>query len=368
MRLLVLGYEYPPIGGGTAHSLKHLLETWSDCADWEIEVWTAAPPSGFLPAPVRNVRFEYIDCDKRDLHFWTAREQWKLLRKAWRRARTEGSKFDAVLIWGGWPLGLLLLGPLKNIPAVLSLRGSDVPGFNPRTSNILWKFAAKKVWRRAACLTANSPVLAALAKKTLPNADIKVIPNGVILPAEYDEATDSEKFRILCVSRLIPRKRIDWIIRAVAQLDGGLRKRVEVEIVGGGPLRTELANLGGSLGVVNRVHFLEEVPQEELPGIYHCASCFVLPSEAEGLSNALLEAMSYGLPCLVATRTGFEDIDEVVQRFETLEELATNLTELLRNTDSGFEAGQKGREVASHYSWQAVGRRYKELLGNDVEQ
>src|SRR5690606_8004337 len=84
------------------------------------------------------------------------------------------------------PTGLLtLLPPTRPLsPYVVSLRGSDVPGYDPYNTKVerlhsLLKPLTRRIWRRAGRVVALSDALAETAKETAPDLDIDVIPNGI---------------------------------------------------------------------------------------------------------------------------------------------------------------------------------------------
>ncbi len=369
MNLLILGYELPPIGGGTGRSLFHLLQAWPRTSGWEIEVWTAAAPGRLQPSYPPFVHVTEFFCLKRDLHYWRVHEMALLLWRIWRKSLDDSRRPDAVLVWGAWPLAPLLLGSLGDIPSIIALRGSDVPGFNPRTSGFFWRHLAASIWNHATVVTANSPMLAQMAKRTDRETPIEVIPNGVLmpvwgaprnLPADFIEGR--RPFRILAVSRLISRKRIDWLVEAVSIMPPEIRRVVEVTIAGDGPERYRLETMVQELGLLSQFHFLGAVPDEQMAQLYRDADIFAHPSMAEGLSNALLEAMANGLPCLCAERTGFADLDRVLVPATGVGKLAQLVLALISSPDAYLEFSEASLEVASQYTWEAVAARYTDLL------
>jgi len=106
--------------------------------------------------------------------------------------------------------------------------------------------------------------------------------------------------RLVFVGRLQRQKGLDLLLQAVARLK---RARPSLAwmlwVFGDGPCRSEYEILASELGIAERVHFQGQVP--DVPARLVDVDIFVLPSRAEGMSNALLEAMAAGLPC-VATR------------------------------------------------------------------
>lgn len=371
MKVLILGYELPPIGGGTGQALLHLIEEWKTLPDVEIEVWTAALPRGVDRSLPEGVREREFWCAKKGMHFWRGIEQFLLLWRIWRESLGDDWDADVVLVWGGWPLGMLLLGRLGGFPSVAALRGSDVPGFNPRTSGWIWRVLARAVWRRVSRLTANSPALAELARRTAADREIEVIPNGVnrnvprkseSARSSTDQWPDDRPIRILSVNRLIRRKRIDWLIQAAAILPPEWRERIEISIVGDGPELVRLKTAAKELGLEQQIRFLGEVPTCKMSDLYAEADLFVLASSAEGLSNALLEAMAAGLPCFHATPTGFEDVDEAIVTFRSHQSLSSKLLSLLEDPPWGRRLGEEAAKTAQKFDWRRAAERYDALL------
>jgi glycosyltransferase involved in cell wall biosynthesis len=386
MKLLVLGYELPPIGGGTGQSLQHLLNALSQAVQWEIEVWTAASPVAMVRKFPSHVRIIEFSCGKRDLHYWRSGEMAWLLWKTWRQTLGDSPLPDVILVWGGLPLAPLLLGSLGQVPTVIALRGSDVPGFNPRTSGLLWSSFSKMVWQKAACLTTNSPALARMVKKmiaiegwdglrTVPDFPrLEVIPNGVIsLPSTRQSPSplswgSHHHFTLLCVSRLIPRKRIAWVIEALAMLPGEIRSRTNLKIVGEGPERYRLEAMVAELDLASRVTFLGLVPPQEMPNLYLTSDLLVHPSSAEGLSNAVMESLASGMPVLCTEPTGFQDLDEVLLAAKSIQHLAQQIETVLSQPEWYLQLSEKGRAVASRYTWEHTARRYVDLLESLVRK
>ncbi|MGQ0838619.1 glycosyltransferase family 4 protein [Actinokineospora sp.] len=114
----------------------------------------------------------------------------------------------------------------------------------------------------------------------------------------------------VCVSRLMPRKGQDMLIRALP----GIRARVPdagLLLVGGGPYRSRLAALARQTGVAEHVVFTGSVPWEELPAHYAAGDVFAMPCrthgrglDVEALGIVFLEAAATGLPVVVGRSGG----------------------------------------------------------------
>jgi glycosyltransferase involved in cell wall biosynthesis len=154
--------------------------------------------------------------------------------------------------------------------------------------------------RKMGCLVSNSKVGGIEFKEIgFPESKIFYIPNGVEIPKEK-KIFFAEVKLVMTVARLSSEKGIDVLLKAWAEV-AALHPALRLVIAGQGPLEPSLKKLCKDLRLADSVEFLGSVPN--LNEQWSNADLFVLPSRTEGLSNALLEAMSYGIPC-IATRVG----------------------------------------------------------------
>jgi len=131
------------------------------------------------------------------------------------------------------------------------------------------------------------------------DSGISYIPNGVEVPVtgktSYNQVT-----QVITITRLSREKGIDVLLKAWADVvreEKGLR----LLIVGDGSLKSQLKSLSCSLDIAESVDFIGMV--QDTSKYLKGSDLFVLPSRSEGMPNALLEAMSYGIPC-IATQVG----------------------------------------------------------------
>lgn len=130
-------------------------------------------------------------------------------------------------------------------------------------------------------------------------------------PAEFKPAhaplPQSATFEILCVGRLTPSKGQHILIEAVAMLHAAGRS-VVLRMVGDGPDRASLEAQAAALEIAAQVVFVGAVNQDAIRALYAQASCFCLPSFAEGVPVVLMEAMAMEIPCVTTRITGVPEL------------------------------------------------------------
>ena len=138
---------------------------------------------------------------------------------------------------------------------------------------------------------------------------IVLIPNGVEtrLKGPLRNYTRCEPLRILFAGRLHPQKGIGTLLKALSRLaEERPALSWRLQLAGTGPLQHELQAMAKELGVDQHVVFLGHL--DPVDPLLEACDCFVLPSLSEGMSNALLEAMAYGLPCIATDIPGNNSI------------------------------------------------------------
>ncbi|UCD94909.1 MAG: glycosyltransferase family 4 protein [Candidatus Zixiibacteriota bacterium] len=375
-RLLMLNYEFPPIGGGAGNAHLSLLKEYASTADLRVDVLTSGPKPGFSVEQFsHNVTIYKVGLHKKNLHFWRRREviEWLLRAKRPYRRLLRENGYDLVHAFFGFPTAYLCYRTANDLPYMISLRGSDVPGYNVRLG-LDYKLTAglfRKIWSGASMLVANSAGLRKLARKFMPNIEIEIIPNGIdterFHPAK--EQGVKEPIQLLTVGRLITRKRIDLLIRAV-DCAGRLGLNVQLNIAGDGNLLAELRTLAEELAVADRVTFLQRVPPEEIAAVYRRNSIFVMCSAHEGMSNAMLEAMASGLPIVTTPCEGVDELigdNGIVVETAAPPKIAEAIRKLATDEQRRRTMSQAAREKAKDFAWPSVAdqyiRCYKNVLG-----
>ena len=373
MKILMLNYEFPPIGGGGGQAHLALLRQYAGREDLQVDVLTSASKPGVTAERLSdNITIHRVGIRKKDLHVWRRSEvlAWLIKARSFYRRLIRQNKYDLVHAFFGFPTGWLCYRTAKRLPYIISLRGSDVPGANARFKldyKILGPLVFKPIWQRASALVACSEGLRARAMEFLPSARIEVIPNGVDLQRFHpvEVRRDSEILRLLTVGRLSATKRLGLLIEAV-ELLGRQGCNVHLTIVGGGAMESELRQLLTQKDLRGVVTLLGRRESRELPKIYRQQDVLVSASMQEGMSNAMLEAMASGLP-IVTTRC--EGVDELIADNGIIVDdprppaLAAAIEKLARNRSVVKSMSSEARKRAERFSWRATADRYLGLYG-----
>lgn len=217
-----------------------------------------------------------------------------------------------------------------------------------------------------------------------PNAALEHLPPGVDTDRFHPDPDARVQLRrryglgerptVVCVSRLVPRKGQDMLIKALP----GIRRRVSdaaLVVVGGGPYADDLHRLAERVGVTDHVVFTGAVPGAELRAHYAMADVFAMPCrtrgsglDVEGLGIVFLEASATGVP-VVAGRSG--GAPEAVKGGETglvvdgrsEEEIVDAVSTVLADPALAARMGQAGRRwIQADWNWATHTARLSDLL------
>jgi glycosyltransferase involved in cell wall biosynthesis len=294
---------------------------------------------------------------------------WGGMRRARRLARER--PYDVVHVH--WPMPMVLLGwaAQRNhrTPMVTTFYGIELRWVQSRLPFLKW------LVRRAARTSAQAVAISSYTARELrkfADVPIEVIPYTAELPAPPTTVASGAADRsILFVGRLIERKGVHHLIRALGVLRAGVAAKLV--IIGDGPERPRLEKLAREVGVAEHVEFRGRVSDAELRQAYAVATVFVLPSvldarqDTEGLGVVLLEAMNYSVPVIASEIGGITDI---VQHDRTgilvppgnEQALASALSRVLTDQPLSRALGRAGRDrLREAFSWDRIVDRWEDV-------
>ena len=369
MKILLVNYEFPPIGGGGGKASLCLLKEYAGRDDLVVDVLTSMPEAGFAVEKLSdNVTVHKVGVHKKSLHLWRKVEVLEWLFKArfeYRKMIAEND-YDLAHAFFGFPTGWLTWLYKRRLAYIISLRGSDVPGKNARLA-LDYKLLDplfKAIWKGAGQVIANSEGLRGRALKFCDSVSIDVISNGVDLNAFSPkcDGRGGDVVRLLTVGRLSSTKRVDMLIGAVEVLVRRGRK-VFLVVAGGGAGREELDRIVGEKSLGSNVEIMGRVESEQMAELYGRADIYVSASMQEGMSNAMLEAMASGLPIVTTSCEGVDELigdNGIVVGGDSAGDIAEAVMGLADDSKRFEGMCVAARVRAEEFTWSDVADRYIE--------
>lgn len=379
MRVLLINYEYPPIGGGAATASYHIARQLASMGHravvltsgfgrklgWEMEDGVSV----FRCRTLRKKKAESSPAEMVSFLFSAGLLLPRMLKK---------TAFDAAIVFFSIPCGPLglLCKSMARVPYVVSLRGADVPGNEPslNTMHLLLQPLRRAILRNSLAIVANSNGLKTLSERKDPFA-VEVIPNGVdtnhFFPSSIRKGPVA---RFLFAGRFREQKNLFFLLEQMDLLASNTGSGFEVHLVGDGPLKEDLITYGRSLAIRDRIHWHPWCDRDRLRDYFHLADCFVLPSLYEGMPNVVLEAMACGLPVIASRVIGNNELIEdgttgFLFSLKDPRELQQALSAVLERRESAVEMGKRARaHVETAFSWKRVSMQYLQLLAGSMNQ
>ncbi len=229
-------------------------------------------------------------------------------------------------------------------------------------------------YTRVRLARALSPAAAARMTRLTPGVDTGAFRPGAGGAAVRGRLGLGDRPVVVCVSRLVPRKGQDTLIRAWPEVLAVVPDALLL-IVGDGPYRAALQRLAAGAGVAGSVVFTGPVPWPELPAYYDAANVFAMPCrtrrrglDVEGLGIVYLEASATGLPVIGGDSGNAPDAIRAgetgyVVDGRSVAALAARLVELLTDPAGARAMGEKGMAwVDQEWRWDLVAQRLERIL------
>lgn len=382
MKILVVNYEFPPLGGGGGVIASQIAEELA--GQHAIHVLTTGRKGLPKFEIVNGIEIHRVPVlgrgDKATASLFSllsfplssTLKGIRLFRK---------NKYDAIHTHFAIPSGItgVALSKLFGRPNVLSVHGGDI--YDPSKSlsphkNLFLRKTVEKVLNHSTVVMAQSKdVRARVITHYNVKKQIGIIPLGLKTPS-FERASRSElglsedDFLIISIGRLVKRKGLEFLLQAVAKIGN---PNVRVLLVGEGPERGQLESLALGLRISPQVCFTGTVSEERKFQLLSASDVFVLCSLHEGFGIVYLEAMHCGLPVVAADEGGQTDFLEdgkngfLVPSGDS-ETLSTKLLSLLQSKELRENIGVNNMECVKHFSIDATAEKYEEVLEQMVKE
>lgn len=264
------------------------------------------------------------------------------------------------------------IGPSLMLPFVkIGGNKTVVTYHSPNYEHSKWGWFAKKMLKVGEIFVtkwADRIIFISRGQEHLISCKNKIyIPNGVAIPSpslssDFITQIGAEPGKyILGVSRIVPEKGLDILIKAFQRLEGNL----QLVIAGDADHETEYSRrVKKMIATDKRIIHTGYITGEPLNQVFSHARLFVLPSFHEGLPIALLEAMSYGLPVLVSDIPANKEIalpEERYFRCGDVDHLQNAMERLLGQGLTEIEKEDMRRLIAEKYNWARIAEQTIEV-------
>ena len=302
MNILVLNYEYPPLGGGAAPVCRDLSVTMA-AEGHKVTVVTMGFPGFPAHETLSGVEIIRLKCWRRKMSSCMPWEQLTYIMavEKFLNYYLKKHSFDVCHTHFIVPTGPSALWVKRHfgIPYIITAHGSDVEGHNRKKWMRLMHLFLRPFWRRivygAYTVVSPSESLLKLMRRVEKTDNYCLIPNGLKIE-KYRTEKECKERHILVMGRMQQFKNVQTILKAVSVIPADLWMDWVVDILGDGPYRGTLENLADHLMILSRVRFhgwVENGTDDQIMFIKK-ASVFISASHFENCPMAVLEAAAAG--------------------------------------------------------------------------
>ena len=368
MRILVLNYEFPPVGGGGGRASAELIQALADRGH-DLRVITSQAEG--LPRSEQRDGFQItrVPTGRRTWYRASFTSMARYVLSGFRIGLSQVREWRPEVIHAHFavPTGVLAYGlrRLTGVSYVLTVHLGDVPGGVPEKTKRWFRFVGPMtppVWRGAASVVAVSEYTRQLALRHYA-VPIEVIPNGLSLPPESDPEPGRPP-RLIFAGRFQPQKNLPFLIDALAEIS---ELEWRCTLVGDGP---EMAAVRDRI-LAHRLEARVELPGwiggTEVDALLQDSDVLVMPSLSEGLPVVGVQALAHGV-AIVASRAGglTELVDDRsngrLADIDDLDQFVDSLRWMLADTNRLREMKAASRARATEYEVGRVASQYESLF------
>lgn len=316
LKILIINYEFPPLGGGGGVASYDLALEWS--VKGEVDVITSnfeGLNSSENVKGIRVFRTKIFFRKSRDAATFLSMLSFLVTGFITGFNLCRENRYDIINTHFAVPSGPLgfVLGKIFGIPNVLSLHGGDIYDPSKKMSphkSIIFSRVVKFILNRADRIVAQSNnTRDNTIRYYNPVKDVQIIPLAyhppeIIKVSRGKLGLDKDAFYFITIGRLVKRKAIDTMLYALAKIENS---KIRLLIVGDGPELEYLRNLAAGLGLNERVIFTGYIEESKKYNYLQNSDAFILTSLHEGFGIVFMEAMFIGLPIVCTNHGGQVD-------------------------------------------------------------
>lgn len=317
MNILILNYEYPPLGGGAGIVSQYHAEGLSKL-EHNVVVITAWYEGEKEIEKVGHLTIIKLKSKRKYTYKSTPDEwlSWIRISKKFFKTYLQENNFNFCFAHFALPSGEVarFISKKFKIPFAIISHGQDIPWFFPKQMfkyHILTYFWIKHICNKADKLILLTDAMKKNADRFMGKNKYKniIIPNGCETKTFFpDNTKKSEKLKVIFVGRLVSQKDPFTFLKAINIVQKELGNILEVNILGDGPLLNKMKSFVKNNKLSINIQFKGWVSKEFILQEYQSAHIQVISSKAEAMSIAALESLSSGVYVISTPVSGNIDI------------------------------------------------------------
>jgi len=378
MRILVINYEYPPIGGGGGFVTRDILEYMAG-AGHDVTIVTSCISGLKEREEVNGVHVIRVPVLGRKnvetasmmsmLSFFPSSVLTAVLNE---RSR----KFDIINTHFAIPTGPsgYVLSKVFKIPNILSIHGGDIydpsKSLSPHRTPVLYDVVRVMLKTADQVVSQSTDTRHRALTCYKCNRDINIIPLGIKRPDFQKKerahlGLKPDELVVSTIGRLVKRKNLDDALEIVSKLDPTLK--VKFLIMGDGPEKAHLENAIKQSGIANRVLMLGNVSDDVKFQVLDLSDCYLSTAMHEGFGLVFLEAMACGLPIICYDKGGQVDFLKngktgFVVKLGDKAQYRKKLVEILADVNLRQTMGISNQERVKAYFIESCAEQYLSLF------
>jgi glycosyltransferase involved in cell wall biosynthesis len=274
----------------------------------------------------------------------------------------------------------ILIGALLRKATLLKLASSGRGGDIQRARRTLWGKVFLSIAKKASKIVmVSTTVKQELIAESVTPEKLCSISNGVDLYSYNDSTAKSQARKVLKLpdrktimytGRLSPEKGVEFLLRSFARVKQSIN--CQLIIIADGPEKKNIVQIVDRLSISDAVLMMSTV--DDVAPYLQAADLFILPSEFEGLSNALLEAMACALPVISTSVGGSIDIIEsgvngLLVEYNNEDHLSQEMSRVLVEHELATSLGKQAKAtIERHHDMNSIVDEYREVYNSLIRE